>query len=348
MMCVTTNSFGLTVPRVQRQFSSCFGAWLCAFTVGCLSTCVLCAGDGQDDLKTSFLNEYAPAAKRLEEFYTHLQMTVTETTPRSGEGDSGSVVTRRFFANGSLLGVRNDSVQGAVSGTTVAGPDLTFHVKLPRPDGKYLADEINSQNYKGFVTRIRLGPKLPFAPFCFYEDTILDFLSEDAVTIEGVDDFRDGNDRRVRVLYRAFYPNVGGKDVEFFGWFLFAPEDDWVLLEFQRGGKSPESPHLHCRVTYGEKSGAIPVPEKVEYWRTEGEEHVVQALFVASDVVLEPADAKQFTLQAFGIPDALGLGEQRRGVSTLTIVVVNVAIVLIVIGVVLKRWASARIREEKG
>jgi hypothetical protein len=271
-----------------------------------------------------------------------------ETIPADNESEPRSPVVRRFFANGPLLGVRNDSISGAVTGTTVAKPGMTFHVKLPQVDGKYLADEINTQNYKAFVERIRLGAKLPFAPYCFYEDTILDFLSEDAVTIEELEDFEEADARRVRVRYRALYPNIGGKKIEFFGWFLFAPDDGWVLLEFQRGGKSQKSPHLHCRLTYGEKISSIPVVEKVEYWRTEGEERTVQATFVAKDVVFEPADPKQFTLQAFGIPDALGLGEERRSVSRLVIVVVNIAIVLILIAFALKRRASNSSRDKQG
>lgn len=278
------------------------------------------------DAGRRFLDEYSKAVPQLEEFYTHLTMTVTETQYAKDGKSVENVITRRFLSNGQLLGIRRSYSSGALPDATIARPDMTFHVKKQGSEGQFIADEVNVVKYSGIAERIRLGAKLPFAPFCIYESTILQYLTSKEVAIVDVSESGDEGMRRVRVKTTATYQSPKGP-LEDHTVFEFAPDRRWVLLEYTRGGAVENSTQRHCRVTYDFESSKFPVAQSVEYWKSKGDEVTPQMSLVASEVELSPAAESEFTLAAFGIPEIMPT-PGRRAPTINGLILFNIALAL--------------------
>jgi hypothetical protein len=249
-----------------------------------------------EGLKQRLITEYAPAAQQLEQFYTHLQMTERQT-----RGDKNRVY--RYRSNGPLFRIDRIDPEGRIIRAAVNTPQWRFQVSR-NDSGAFFLTTANSEGYESMEGLLRSNVKLPFAPYCIIDQSVVDFLSAPECKVSKVTEVTRAGKRLVQVFWERAVPLQAR---QFSGWFLFARDEFWVLLEYEFGGQRDR-----CSIHYGEKVDGIPLVKRVEYWRDVGGKRMAQYETEATDVKLGPAAEEDFTTAAFGLPEIQATGERTR------------------------------------
>ncbi len=259
-----------------------------------------------NSLKKKIPQDYEPAAKKLEAFYTNIRMR-------------GKIVHWwkennqyiEYMANGPLLRLKSvyDELGEFVS---VANNKGSFYlIKKNNGNGFQLREAGNPDLYQDMAQGIRSSAILPFAPFCFNNTTIIDFFKhsndglKDVITIN-----REGK-TFVKVVFE--WPTVPNKPMIMnLIWLIFSPDDCWALHEYYLGAVGVRVADC-CLITYENKLDGIPLVKKIERWRVDGEgKHHKELSAEVSEILPGSVPGEEFTLAAFGIPEVAPAVETHR------------------------------------
>ncbi|GEM_PF-143599 len=181
-------------------------------------------------LKEQFLKEYVPAAAKLEAFYTKLTMKGTIQDRRKNNLEK----TQDFIFKANKPNFVNEYFKRGAEEAPFLGPSLIRAVNREESFG--LSKALGSSNYKrhgvppGYTYGLqstRLHNAAPFAPYCFFEATIVDFIKQNDVRVVSVTKESKGSAEFTRLTFE--HPNQKG-------WFVFWPAQSWALTEFGRHG----------------------------------------------------------------------------------------------------------------
>jgi len=285
------------------------------------------------DVKDRYYKEYGPAADRVEHLYTHMQLTETQVGDALRSTPGGKRVFH-YALNGDAFrveGLRSDAKE--IAWASINTSTWRFSVQRNDDSSTFFLTKAGDETYEGKLDRMRTaGVRLPFAAYCILNARIRDYLGNSDITIKSAEEVKSQGETLVRLHYERFTPSK----MHVPAWFLFAPEDSWVVREYQYGGA-----HDRCVIQYGEKVDGIPIIQKAEYWREgDGGRHLPGSILTAeaSDVKLEPGKESEFRPTAFGISEA-SLAGGRRFPWMLTLGMVGLACALVAAYVARRRRA---------
>jgi hypothetical protein len=255
------------------------------------------AGGNAD--KKAFLNEYEPAAKKLEEFCRKLRLKA-RIVAKLSQGERSKTV--QFMANGRMLRleiidpIRNGDALD--SWVVVSHPSKSFQL-VKKPNAKAFEAKWLVGDYFDYALTVMREGEVPFAPFTWQITPIAKFLNQPNVSIEKIEDVPVDGERLRKVAWKQVFPPVpkGKQTPPLFGWFLFDSSHGWVLRGYSFGT-------LRANLEYSKADDGIPLLKRVESWR-EGSNgsHSDVTIAEIQEIVRGEAPEKEFTLAAFGLPD---------------------------------------------
>jgi hypothetical protein len=254
---------------------------------------------GSASKKEQFLKEYEPAARRLADCYNHLQLT--EDFTRYNPGRAEQPKRRVWRADGSSYRIDVLASDGSIETARVGTPEVGFRVKRGeaaqnKEVGFVVTDVRTPDQYDASLKEARIGGAwLPFVPYCFLDDTIVDCIRDPDFTVTDVTDTGTGSARRVKLSFSLL---VNKKPMA--GWFEFAPEDGWVQSSCSMwdGGTTFE-------IEYGDRVDGVPVPKKFTFRRQGLPGDVPWQAAELVDCRKEHFDPKIFSSTDFGLPELI-------------------------------------------
>jgi len=208
-----------------------------------------------------FMQSYVPAARRVEDVYTHLSMRAgVESIQGSGIHRSRHV---RFVAFGGRSRIDTmTSSDGECIGTMIAADEEGVIIRRRQSHRLRGVRRIEATSSGQVLEQMRLVMQLPFAPWSFRQSSIRDlFLAGDARVYQVTVD-TDTPDGRVCIVDWGF---VNDGCLGRTGRFRFAMDRSWVLLEAESQLDSMNWTGICCR--YGdEKMGDVPMIASADLW----------------------------------------------------------------------------------
>ncbi len=269
---------------------------------------------GVDAAKKALLEEYEPAARKLDESCRKLRLKA-RIVANFSQGEYSKTV--QYMANGRMLRleiidpVRNDKV--LETRAVVSHPKSSFRlVKKPNSTGYIFAWGV--PEYHDFAGEVMSEGEVPFAPFAWRGRPIANFLKQRDLVIESVENVSVDGELLRRVTWRQVgrahlserlqtvlgreasklqADQDGKQDKPSVGWFLFDPSHAWVL----RGhGLGP----YRSTLEYDMAAGGIPLLKRMESWR-EGSNGSRSDVTTADIQEIVPGDVPEteFTVAAF-------------------------------------------------
>jgi hypothetical protein len=273
--------------------------------------------------KEPFLAEYEPAVRRIQDCYNNLRMRV-KAEYRSEKGTR--VGEYEYLANWGLY--RSDSISKGYS--FVATPRGSFQAKKQQND-EYVIIPI-ADSYEDSVGAIRTGTRLPFAAYCMYNRTIVEMIRSDACHITSIERSGEGKSAEAKVSLQTRKGNTY--------WFVFAPNDGWVVKEYGHG-KAPS--FARANVTYDSySSDGIPLVKRVRYWEEGPNRDPAHGITMEMvDFTLGPVSDREFEWAAFGIADVWKPDPTTYPV--LLVVGATLVVLIVVVGYVMRRLEKAEV-----
>ncbi len=313
------------------------------------------AGYGDDSLITV----YESAVERLRSAYDGLTMTVRVTHYRAAGQEPARQAIEEYSRAGDRIRIVRDikisdrqSVAAGDRQVRVASPDASFAIRKDEGHPAYTTERIVEFDDSEFSMRLKAKPL--YAPFSFLEFTIPRFIKEPSFKLLDVAETKDTEtgDPLVKILWECPFD-----DIRQTGWFALLPEQSWALREYWIQNETAGEPGralIRCRVDYDGAVRGAPLVSHVRFWQ---EFHDFASLPanvpVGIPVNIEEYEVlssspqglpkEQFTLEAFGIPNPGSAGS--RWVRT--ILLVNLALVLIGAAVLLWRMSQRSARGER-
>lgn len=277
-----------------------------AFNSFALVVSALLTGSAYSDSGSlaAFRKEYAVGAAALEGFYGKLRIRAVHTydsVRRRTELDLLSAGTRSRLVSRVVEAADGDEIGYSV--VSVVSDELPFLLSRPSNGEQYTVGD--ARDLASRVEYNRTGAAPLFAPYCFYEVRILDLLVDDNFKIIGVSTVENGDDRLKQV--RVDWEQRTSEPYRSTGWFLFAPNLTWALLEFEnrrQGSSDATASCLRATLRYEGQIGPYPLVKAIEYWAEakcgSGERKNVER-FDIEEISQAEAKPDDFSPQAFGV-----------------------------------------------
>ncbi|MBI2824283.1 MAG: hypothetical protein HYX69_06315 [Planctomycetia bacterium] len=300
---------------------------------------------GAEQSKTAFLEQYEPAARRLEAFYNSLTMSGTLTRSNFNKKQFPSREKIVLRGNGASLrfDIDEPTDNGTVAGdgelSIVFTPKDTFEVTRDAATSAYVLRQMSAT-----TDRLSMVQRQRYYLFATYfgrtaiPRPILENLRRPALQITSIEEDPSGGEMLVKVSYTETV-TFNRKPLTYSGWFLFSKTDGWALRGSFEKGDRPDAKAMRADIKYNGKVDGIPLLQSAEYWmEKDGTRFDVERFDVVS---IQPgaAPAQDFSLAAFGIRDAR---EERESRHWLFLVAAGIA--LVAIAIVLARL---RLRESR-
>lgn len=296
--------------RIQDPIGRHRMDWVFALVV--LAACTLRAQDIQGaDVRSRFLNEYRAAAARVESAYTNLSMSLRVDASRAGFDSPKANLNVTFFANGDSMGMTQG--RDAVDYVAILTPERMFRLARGGDQRPFAVTDVGKLGTAADREGVRLKSRAPFAPYCLNETRIVDLLTNPTFRIEAADEMTDDGRALTKISWKCTFANPQS-DVHRVGWFLFDPENSWVLRESSLSTAGVDGAQ-RCRVQYHGVHDGVPVIESVSYWSESG--GVITGLhdWRVTAITFEPASPRRFLPSEYGVPDDL-TGSPRSGWQT--------------------------------
>ena len=246
-----------------------------------------------------FKSEYPTANRKLQDFYSNLRMSGTETY----EKDS---IKWEFLGNGQSL----RSVVEKKDGTSlvfVANKKLSFDLKKPAGSSHYAVMMMGTSKPTDFVElerAVRRRTTPANVPFAVMSDPILRFLADKDFRLKDARE-ADGPEGRVIKVDWELLVSEGPKRV---GTYDFAADGSWALraCEFYFDHKDPASGEIwhlgqHIVVDYDGQQEGMPLVKRVRTWGSGPGGKSPETVMEVTQLALGPAPQSEFELSAFGI-----------------------------------------------
>lgn len=265
-----------------------------------------------DELAERFDREYETAAKRLEDFYSQLEILEERQTPERIQAGMKPVAVF-YRSNGSQFRLDVDDPDvGTFS--IIEAPSLSFRVDKEKGHPAYALREVQRRASPEYRQSMRRNATLPFAPYCIIEQRVLDFMKVPMFERVSIESEVSEGEELVRLHWRIPYKNEEGVSKTKLGWFLFQPSKTWALKEYQLAfDDKPTNGRIRARVKYEGTVAGIPLARSIEQW-SEKPDGSSEPLMDSHVVRLNqsPSPGSDFTLAAFNLPNDLGEAVQSR------------------------------------
>ncbi len=242
-----------------------------------------------------FDREYKDAERRLEEFYSSMQITELQTGESIRRLFNRDAVLFKYQANGAMKRLSRLDLDGQVMSSLIATPAQTFVVRREDANSPFFLKELNLLSYPDFLHQIRnSNQRLAFSPYCIFEEPVSTILFAPGCKLGEVEKTGESiGSALVKVPFDATFAKEG---VTVQGWFTFLADRSWAVSDYKYMVYRGE-------INYSKSVNNIPIPERVKIWREDA--NYVLRLAEAKEVKLEAAPESEFTLSAFGIPDSV-------------------------------------------
>lgn len=277
-------------------------AWVsCWIVIGTISQSEVACLQAQERRPASseeFLKEYPAAARRLQEFYTSLQMTEIQKqiTPEGVK----PIREREFRANGQSLLLKTTNLQEQGRQTVlVTTPERSFWLVKEAGRDKFKVLEAGAEPSRSDRTSIQLHAKLPFAPYAVLDLLITEVLANPTFKITRVERLQKEGRELLQVFWECRFGNER-KHLDRAGDYVFSPSEAWVLREYAIGVQGNPAGRMRCAIEYDKEYPGIPLVKQARYWKQQGDKIWEEEIVERADVTLEPAPPKAFTGVYFG------------------------------------------------
>lgn len=309
--------------------------WLACFPFTCLA-----AENRPDKWIRRFENEYKTAIGPVVDFYGTLTISATRQVVDydgtvfkvKGEYSSSHGCYRRIeTADGetNLPSIENETVN-----VNVFNPDASFSATQPKGKSFFVNDFYSQENIDVLKRKIRLKQNPLFAPYCVFELEISEFVAQPTFAFTRSEEVKLADESLAKLHWKA--PMVN-KDRE--GWFVFAPDDHWVLHAYQlilapKGGKPTE--RRECEIHFTNSQNGIPVVKEISqevYLLTNGEKR--KETLTVQNLASRETPLQEFTTAAFNIKSPATHSGIRWSL------VANAVVMLILAAWLLKKYVHA-------
>jgi hypothetical protein len=284
-----------------------------------------------------FEQEYPAAAAKLQNFYTHLSLTEQETMTSPKE----KVRVNEYMAAGDLVALKvtrletnPDEPDNPEPQTIyVSRPDLVFRARNKSHDSPYVLDNVHDSPTIDDVQGIRVNTKLPFAPYCWLDLTVLETMKRPTFQIEKVVEIQQNGALLLQVLWTCTFESYRGGELKRAGSFLFDPSHAWVLRGYAVGMQGNEA-RMRCTIDYEGSHEGIPLVAAAKYWTDlEDEGRTNESVVKVLDLKLQTPANEVFTLPYYGIPESVAGSKELpdSSLAKVLFVIANVGIVLAIV-----------------
>lgn len=254
-------------------------------------------------LNNRFREEYPAEIAAVVDFYKETSIRATRNVV-NGKGVSSTTLVEYASSHGCSRKVEHTdkTIEGQpvkVGRAVVFNPESSFSAVQENAQGYSLSD-YGEQNARKFEGRLKLQGNPTFAAYCFYEQPITEFMALPSFKVLRTEEVVSAGRGLLKVYWEA---NLAKRDRK--GWFVFDPQQHWVLHEFvvDFGPKDQPANTRRCRRVKYSTGQAVPVVHSVEH----------EVIDIKHDKVLEREvvtvdefDRKQqplgdFTAGAFGV-----------------------------------------------
>lgn len=161
-----------------------------------------------DSLGDRFSGEYEAAAKRLEDFYSRVELVEEQQTPERVQAGL-KAVSVSFYSNAAQLRLDVNKPE-LVKFSIVESPAVSFRVHKEAVHASYQLTELHRRHSLEYRESMRFSGTLPFAPYCLIEQRIIDFLKAPKLEIVRVELANSETDEQTRVSWRLPYQDEDG------------------------------------------------------------------------------------------------------------------------------------------
>lgn len=261
---------------------------------------------GEDQLAAKLQAELPSATRKLQEFYTHLQLTEKQTgihVERMHPGSKNSVLLR-FDSHGRSLRYSQLDSNRKTLASIVATKEQSFRVARSNVDQEFELYELNQRSYDEQVQSLQFwGPKLPFAAYTIQEFRVVDSLIDnpgcESLSCTPVV-HNDQSAVRVDFVYKP-EPDEPADIPRYELRVILAPENSWALLKYESGTFAPTKNVIAGEITYDKVVDGIPIAKSADYWSIENGKRIDVLHAELVELKREPAPDKVFAPEAFGI-----------------------------------------------
>jgi hypothetical protein len=290
------------------------------FVAGCCLLSLLPVSASADEaLRQRFLSEYPAASEKIEAYYQGVSMRVRETIAWKDESkpdlvyehdykstdDKALLLTRTITEPESMAG-------GPQSQAVVANARLSFAVQQPKSSESWVLRDI--RQFVAAEGAISLNARGTVAPYVFNGMKIVNLIRKPDFKI--VDATWEAGGKRLAKVHFD-WPD---EKYETGGWFLFSPDESWILYSFQVHSNdkgSTDVGHLHADITYQPSDGKLPWLKRAHYWMElhHGNKTDPPGSFNTFEVIEISRKAvpnSEFTLASFGIAEPSETPQSRQ------------------------------------
>jgi hypothetical protein len=314
-----------------------FSLRIVAFWIGAAFIALSEISIAEEDWRSRFEREYPAAADKLISFYHNLSITEYELGQFTDE-------TRDFRAV-------SDSIAISVTPTKpkegpprvyVYRPDVFFRGHRSAVDQRTIVlDGLQRPPSPEDLETIRIHAKLPYASFSCLGLTVAELMRQPSFAIEQVVEKTDGDETRVEVYWKCEFAAVKGGVLKRKGIFAFDPFRGWVLCGYTVGVEQSTA-GMACSIDYDGVRQDIPLIREAKYWTHSEDERSQESVvkIVHFDFEAQPKDV--FSLEYYGISDAVLSTTPRNGrpVATFFLVGNVFAAIAIVLYLIARRKQS--------
>jgi hypothetical protein len=249
-----------------------------------------------------FKTEYPAASRKLQDFYSNLRMSGTESYEKD---------TKKWEFRGNGQSLRSDiHEQDGKSIVYVANAKLSFDLKKSSDSSRYAVTMMGSASPAEFAElerAIRRRTNPANAPFAVLADPIERWFSDknfrfiDAHEVDGPDG------KIIKVDWELLVPD-GPKRV---GTYDFVPDGSWALraCEFYFDHKDPASGQIwhlgqHIVVDYEGQKDGTPLVKRLRTWGSGPGGKSPETVWEVTELTPGPVAQAEFELSAFGLSSA--------------------------------------------
>lgn len=246
-----------------------------------------------------FKTEYPAASRKLQDFYSNLRMSGTESYEKD---------TKKWEFRGNGQSLRSDvHEQDDESIVFVANAKLSFDLKKTSDSSRYAVTMMGSASPAEFAElerAIRRRTTPANAPFAVIFDPIITLFSDKTFRFLDAHEEDGPEGKIIKVDWERLVPD-GPKRV---GTYDFAADGSWVLraCEFYFDHKDPASGQIwhlgqHIVVDYEGQKDGIPLVKRLRSWGSGPGGKSPETVWEVTELTPGPVAQTEFELSAFGL-----------------------------------------------
>lgn len=266
-------------------------------------------------LQDRFLREYPDSSKTLSRVYSTIKISAVFEENKDAKSGSAFFECEYTGTDGSYSRIarkkntpNNETPKPELISAAIYNPNCSFTLIKAGDSEPYSVSSWergtapDALKGAGILQRIRAKSNPVFAPYCYYEVPVSEFISLPTFQIMDVSSERRGEDSLVKVAWSAPLPTQ-----ERSGWFLFDPEKCWALRGFSSAIYAKGATNLvtkQCDIQYSGELNGVPIIHRVEHWTKDPKQSDTKLMLdvvSVKNVSWEPTPLEFYTPESFNI-----------------------------------------------